>query len=875
MKLHFYKTLLGIIITLSTVPLYAQMYFDFEDRKLPTEFTFSKPNHNWAITPDALSGNYSLQDLIPTGNRDTSTFSFLVKPTALTSIDTFSTILNFVYGTGSTATTSNNLFTIFVGSNLKADSLLLANKKVQSFVIGIRGTSGDDTLRLYYLQNGTLTTIISTQQRVNGKKLSVLLQRSKGNSFTFSVGEGTEFQDMQDYRRENVPYEFGGNNIGVQMFTNATNQKTLAVDNIKANFALKPLQITNATRTAINKIKVEYNKVLNLQNVQNSQKYAWRNTQGKVVQPIYAEAEGKNAVILTFAKDISTDIYTLQMLNFEDEFGNVESAEIQVPIKSYTYGDIVFSELMIKPNTESEFPEEYIELYNRSDEDIDMSNWKIERPSNQGRITAGVIKSKEYALIGKPACEQGSLEVSNRPNLLDAGTTLTLKDDCDVPIAIVSYSDTWYADDVKKSEGGWSLEKLDLNNLQETAALWRASVDERRGTPCAPNSVATTLKDTEPPVCIGFSIDKQYVNLQFNEVLSAEHLIPPNFELEGGYGSATHLYFSQTEPTSIRLAFAHILEQNKAYRILSQNSICDLAGECITSFEQEIGFGGLPKSNDIVINEVLFNPNSGGVDFVELYNRSNNIVELEDIKIANRKTTSSLIDKMYSLPRYTLFPNTYVVLSTNPDIVQSQYSCKNPQAFIRLNTLPTYANEQGCVVLLNTDSTLLEEFYYTDKMHNNILSNKKGVSLERINPNRPVNEQSNWLSAAQLFGFATPTYKNSQHSDSEGDTERVVSISPEVFSPDGDGFDDALFINYNLPQSGYIANVRVFNAAGKLVKTLLQNVTLATEGRFSWDGIGNNGSLVPIGVYVVHIEFFALNGKVKRYKRTCVVAKRF
>ncbi|MGL4364838.1 MAG: lamin tail domain-containing protein [Bacteroidales bacterium] len=875
MKKAFYKLFFTILFVFcSTSSIFSQSYFDFETGNLPSVFVFSKSNHRWRISPNALAENFSLQDSVPAKLADTSTFSFLVKPSINISVDTFSCLLNFIYGTGSTATTSTNRFAIFVGSNVSADSLLLANRKVQSFVIGINGSSNDDTLRLFYLNNGVLTRIISTEQRVNGRKLSILLQRHLDNTFTLSVGEGTNFQNLQHYNSETVPYEFGGNHIGMQMFTStASNKKILALDNIKANFALKNLEINSIKRIAVNKIHIEFNKILNLQELLRPEKYTWENVFGEIIHPISVDVENAKSVILTFAEDINTGNYILQMLQFTDEFGNVETAQIQTPIKAYTYGDIVFSELMIKPNTESEFSEEYIELYNRTAEDIELSNWKIETPSRQGRITTGVIKAKEYALIGNPACEQGKIDASPRPTLLDAGTTLMLKDDCDVPIAEVTYNDNWYADEEKKIQGGWSIEKKDLNNLQEISTLWRASMDEKGGTPCAKNSVTKNMEDTEPPICIGFSITKQQVELEFNEALKIENLMAENFELEG-YGTAEKVYFTRAKPSRVQLTFSHTIEQHKTYRLIAHNSICDLAGQCIELFEIEIGFGESPSNGDIIINELLFNPYTGGVDFVELYNRSNKIIETQNLKIANRRNSTGNIDKIYTLPNYTLLPNTYVVLTTNPYIIQTQYYCKYPQAFITLSNLPTYANDQGCVVLLNEDSTQLEEFYYTEKMHSNILSNKKGISLERINPHRPASEASNWLSAAQLFGFATPTYKNSQYSENEGDTESTISISPEVFSPDGDGVDDVLFINYNLPEAGYIANVKIFTAKGRLVKTLLQNVTLATEGRFSWDGVGDNAHIVPIGIYIVQIELFTLNGKVQRYKKPCVVGAR-
>ncbi|MDR3297469.1 MAG: gliding motility-associated C-terminal domain-containing protein, partial [Prevotellaceae bacterium] len=98
---------------------------------------------------------------------------------------------------------------------------------------------------------------------------------------------------------------------------------------------------------------------------------------------------------------------------------------------------------------------------------------------------------------------------------------------------------------------------------------------------------------------------------------------------------------------------------------------------------------------------------------------------------------------------------------------------------------------------------------------------------------------------------------------------------PETFSPDGDGYDDVLFIAYAMPSEGYIANISIYDAAGRLARTLCRNTTLATEGRLSWDGTCDNGKPAAIGIYVVYAEVFTLNGKTQRYKKTCVVGRRF
>jgi hypothetical protein len=145
------------------------------------------------------------------------------------------------------------------------------------------------------------------------------------------------------------------------------------------------------------------------------------------------------------------------------------------------------------------------------------------------------------------------------------------------------------------------------------------------------------------------------------------------------------------------------------------------------------------------------------------------------------------------------------------------------------------------------------------------------VSIERIDAARPANERTNWTSAAASNGYATPTYKNSQYLKTDR-AESVMELQPKSISPDGDGFEDVMNINYLLSEYGYTGTLTVFNAAGKEVKQLFKNNILGTSGTYTWDGTADNGQKAPVGLYVFYFEIFNLKGEVKSYKTVGVVA---
>jgi flagellar hook assembly protein FlgD len=143
--------------------------------------------------------------------------------------------------------------------------------------------------------------------------------------------------------------------------------------------------------------------------------------------------------------------------------------------------------------------------------------------------------------------------------------------------------------------------------------------------------------------------------------------------------------------------------------------------------------------------------------------------------------------------------------------------------------------------------------------------------LERIDFNGPTQDLTNWHSAAQDAGFATPAYKNSQYHDATTAADNAIEITPEIFSPDEDGYNDIVNINYHFDTPGFVATITIYDSKGRLVKSLIQNELLGTKGTFTWDGINSDREKSRLGIYIIFAEVFDLTGKVQDYKKTCVL----
>lgn len=272
------------------------------------------------------------------------------------------------------------------------------------------------------------------------------------------------------------------------------------------------------------------------------------------------------------------------------------------------------------------------------------------------------------------------------------------------------------------------------------------------------------------------------------------------------------------------------------------------------------------EPGDMVINEVLFNPVPDGEDYVEMYNNSDKQIPLNKLYLASRDKELQLT-QIYSLTTEKIIfaPDSYLVLTKDTNGVFPWFTIECPECFLQMEKFPSYNNDEDYVVLLNNKDEIVDELFYTEDLHLPVFHDREGISLERISFSEPTNNPANWYSASSGSGYGTPGYKNSQARNAL--QEKVsVSFSPESFSPNNDGYNDEYQINFNLNKPGYLCNIRIYDSSGNLVAQLAKNIVLGTNETISWNGSDESGQRQKMGVYVVLVELYDLNGYVKHFK---------
>lgn len=546
--------------------------------------------------------------------------------------------------------------------------------------------------------------------------------------------------------------------------------------------------------------------------------------------------------------------------------------------------DIVIDELMADPTPQVGLPNaEWVELKNTSTTPVNLQGWRIaDAGGRSGPMPNFILMPDSFVIVCTGSAVPllspfgKTISVTSFPSLDNAGETISLFAADGTTIHAVAYSVNWYQNPVK-SDGGWTLEMIDTKNPCSGFSNWKASNNASGGTPGKKNSVDGINKDvTGPGIIRAYAQDASTLVLIFDEPLdSTKAVLKNNYSISDGIGNPLTAVPAGPLYDRVILTLSGTLQINKIYTI-TISGVTDCGNNTIgIRNTTRIGLAANTDSLDAVVNEILFNPKSGGSDYVELYNRSNKILDFKQLYLANRNSTSQVANlKQLGTETLLFFPGDYIVVTESKDWVKNNYLVKNPDNFIELSSLPSYNDDTSNVILYNVNGKVIDEFAYSDKWHFALIDNTEGVSLERIDYNGVTQTKENWHSAATSAGYGTPTYQNSQfHIDQQVQGE--IKLTPDVFSPDNDGLDDFLTINYQFPQRGYVANITIFDASGRLIRILQKNALCTTSGYFRWDGLDDKLKKVAVGAYIVYTEIFNLQGKLKKFKNTTVVAKRF
>ncbi len=608
--------------------------------------------------------------------------------------------------------------------------------------------------------------------------------------------------------------------------------------------------------------------------------------QPQVGQPDSVSLSDPRSPLLHFAQPFQNfQQYTLTVRDLPDAAGNRLGTQslgftylkLEVP-EPY---EVLINEIMADPSPPVALPDvEYVELFNAGSRALDVGTLRFAAGGEPVPLPGGALLPGAYLLLCDAADTAALspfgavLGLQNFPTLNNSGDELSLSDSSGRVIHTVRYSPDWYGD-ADKAEGGWSLELINPLQPCRGAGNWHASSALIGGTPGRPNALLAPEPDTRGPEPLAVFLPEgnpQTLQLILNEAADpAAARLPESYRIAPSVPIGS-LEFDPRDPETVRLLLAQPLETGQGYTLTLTPTLKDCLGNP-SAGEEEAAFGvpepALP--GDVVINEILFDPRPGGADFVELFNAGSKILDPSRWLLARISPEDTTLLPLHT--RRLFFPGQFFTFSPEPLDILSRYAVPNPQWLFRQD-LPPLPDDGGNLSLLtveNNEARLLDALDFSPDMHDPLLLDAEGVSLERLHPARPTQDPANWHSAAATAGYATPTAPNSQRLE-ETTAPAFLSLPYQTFSPDGDGYRDFLPIAYNLDRPGWRITLRIYDPAGRLVKELFRGELLGTHGTLKWAGETAAGSRAPVGPYVLWAELFHPDGELRSWRKGCVLA---
>ncbi|MFA5668243.1 MAG: lamin tail domain-containing protein [Balneolaceae bacterium] len=632
-------------------------------------------------------------------------------------------------------------------------------------------------------------------------------------------------------------------------------------------------------------VKLTFDKFLKKAAAENLSNYSI--SPALAIQSISAQGE---VVTINFSTNmVEGEYYTLTILNQADIFGNITASQTTelryldfVPPSKH---DVVINEIMYL-RSESDDPQ-FVELFNRSDKNIDLSDWILrDAVSDKGKIPQGtILAAGEYLVLTDKQyfaeTISNALYITGFPSLNTAGDATAIITPNGVAVDSLYYSSNWGGD--KRI----SLERKDPFAASNDASNWATSTAEDGSTPGIINS--QHQEDNTPPHVIFANQTSEGVFVAFTEFISIRN--DTEFKVSGN--TITNFKFDSTQANKL-LLYTPTSAKLKAADIEFQAiNLYDVKGNKTAAFTQPVA---TPiQKGSVVINEILFEPLADANDnlpdqaqYIELYNPNDHAISLEGLVLTNAPDENNIVRVIepvsssfkwipakeymliYAENEATQFKNSKTAIYFDMENQSNQFTMRMNRTSLSLKTTG------DAVYIADSTGAVIDSVTFSREWHNPNKVTTKGTSLERINPEGPSDDSSNWSSSTDSRG-GTPGSQNSIYQSPGAPVGSTgISFSSNPFSPDNDGFEDNLFINYELDQADYLLHIRIFDRYGRKVRTLADGKAAGFSGNLIWDGLTDDRKDNRVGIYIVLFEAYnSAAGKKKVFKETVVLARKF
>ncbi len=438
-------------------------------------------------------------------------------------------------------------------------------------------------------------------------------------------------------------------------------------------------------------------------------------------------------------------IFNILYNNDENLENNSEYFHFVVYPPASNYNDLVINEIMYAPTNGEP---EWLEIFNKSNKSLNLKNWSFSDANTRIKI----IKEDEfldpgyYLIISKDPsifnfysvpCE---VIITNLPSLNNSGDAAVIKDSLGALIDSISYHPSWGG-----NLNGKSLERISAAEESNNEENWKSSESNNKATPGKINSVSNKIfdlainliKPEKNYVIIGepFQFNLKVKNTGLNpssnytikifKDINKDSLPQGNEFLQQHNGSP----ISTKDSSSFSFSLDNIIKgRNIFIALIETENDDDLDNNII--YIDITGIEIVEERNDIVINEFMYAPTNSEPEWIELYNRSNKIINLKNYSIADDKDTLNVIESFAALN-----PGEFFVIAKDTTISNFY----NLDSKYQINKFPSLNNSGDKIILLDSINRVIDSLEYSSSW-----GGKEGRSLERINVENSSIDSSNW-----------------------------------------------------------------------------------------------------------------------------------
>jgi len=518
---------------------------------------------------------------------------------------------------------------------------------------------------------------------------------------------------------------------------------------------------------------------------------------------------------------------------------------------------------------------EWIEIFNPQPVTVPLADWVLQDESN----TRAAIKNKimlpplSYRVLAASPDVAAAFKIAdslvivldNFPALNNSGDVLLWRDFSGAVIDSAAYQPNWGAP-------GMAAEKIWFER-ENVTANWQPSRDARGGTPAALNSVSPRENDLaitrlrfEPStprpnesVQLVATIrnagrrPSERFTVTFAQDRNRDDAIQPGEEI--GRVDVNQSMLPEDSLTVRQTWPQPPSGRNRVLAVLATAPDAEAGNDRLTE-KLAVGY----PARSAVINEIYYAPRSGEVEWVEFYNRSPQPVDLAAWRWRDAEA-SSFVALPDSAPM--LAPGAFALFAAGRNVALADPGAAVivPKNWLTLN------NDRETLVLMDFHGRLQDSLSFSQHW-----GGEAGIALERINPNLASIDSTNWSSAVTTAG-STPGKRNSIFTEVVP-ARATITVSPQPFSPDGDGHDDFAVIQFQVPATTATAQVKIFDVRGRLVHQLLNNAPVGATHEMLWNGRDATDQPLPTGIYIVYLQALQPSGGVLVEARTTLVLAR-